>query len=155
LQKPDGAELAQIPFPSDVAVQPDWIRDRYPAYADPHGMEHELTSVRTADHNGHHIKITTTYQIEIDGHSVHLHALVGNDGRLFCHTTPYVQYQSAIDLVKALMDRFPAAFEDLEQASHHSSHSSHEPSQESRQELSQEASEHPHSDSSHHSHHHH
>ncbi len=110
LQKPDNALLADIEFPSTMAIQPDWIRDRYPEYAIDHGMDHELTSVRLAEHNGHQIKITTTYQIEIDGRSVHLHAMVDNDGKLFCHTTPYVEYQSAVDLVKALMDRFPESF---------------------------------------------
>ena len=110
LQKPDNALLADIEFPSRTAIQPDWIRDRYPEYAVDHGMEHELTSVRMAEHNGHQIKITTTYQIEIDGRPTHLHAMVDNDGKLFCHTTPYVEYQSAVDLVKALMDRFPESF---------------------------------------------
>ena len=110
LQKPDNALLADIEYPSTTAIQPDWIRDRYPEYATDHGMDHELTSVRLAEHNGHQIKITTRYQIEIDGRSVHLHAMVDNDGQLFCHTTPYVQYQSAVDLVKALMDRFPESF---------------------------------------------
>lgn len=125
LQKPDVATLETIDFPTECAIQPPWIAQRYPQYSDDHGMHHELTSVRTAEHVGHHIKITTTYTIEVDEQQVHLHALVGNDGRLHCHTTPYVRYQSAIDLVKNLFDRFPASFIS-DQHNHDQDHHQHD-----------------------------
>lgn len=122
LQKPDSATLEAIEFPNEQAIQPSWIAERHPQYSDDHGMHHELTSVRIAEHAGHHIKIMTTYIIEIDGQQVHLHALVGNDGRLHCHTTPYVHYQSAIDLVKTLIDRFPASFTSPQPDNDHKHH---------------------------------
>ena len=100
-----------IPFPSETAVQPDWIREKYPNYAEDHGMHPELSSVRKVTHRGHTIKITTTYVIEIDGRRHSLHMVVGDDGGLFCHSTPYHRYRSAVDLVETLIDRFPAAFE--------------------------------------------
>ena len=103
-------DLKAIPYPSDQAIQPAWIGDQFPAYAHDHGMQQELSSVRHAEHKGHKITITTTYHIEIDGKSVHIHAAVGNDGRLHCHSTPYDYYQSAVDLVTTLIDRFPDAF---------------------------------------------
>ena len=108
--KPDVAILKDIPFPSEKPVQPGWIGKKYPQYTDAHSMHRELTSVRTAQHAGHVIKITTTYEIEVDGKTVHLHAMVGDDGQVHCHTTPYVQYHSAVELVKTLIDRFPNSF---------------------------------------------
>lgn len=163
LQKPDNALLANIEFPSTTAIQPDWIRDRYPEYAIDHGMDHELTSVRLAEHNGHQIKITTTYQIEIDGRSVHLHAMVDNDGKLFCHTTPYVEYQSAVDLVKALMDRFPESFtpeDDRMDELHEPVEHEHDSSENSPQPVDSPADQadhaaHDHSSHDHGAHHHH
>lgn len=126
LTAPDTAALKEIAYPSETGIQPDWIAQRYPEYATDHDMAHELSSVRTAQHNGRNIKITTTYQIEIDGRSVHLHALVGNNGQLFCHTTPYVEYASAIELVKTLLDKFPDAFtHTMGDRPHHDNHRDH------------------------------
>jgi|GEM_PF-1888285 len=125
LTAPDTAVLKEISYPSQMGIQPDWIVQRFPEYAADHGMEHELSSVRTAQHNGHDIKITTTYQIEIDGRNVHLHALVANNGQLFCHTTPYVEYTSAIELVKALLDKFPDAFRGMGDRPHHDDSTHH------------------------------
>ena len=106
-------DLRDIPFPSETGIQPAWIGEHHPQYVEDHGMERELSSVRIAQHGGHQIRITTTYRIEIDGSPVHLHLQVGNDGQLHCHTTPYANYVSAIDLVTALVDRFPEAFKNL------------------------------------------
>lgn len=117
--KPDAAELAAIQYPSPTGIQPDWIAERYPDYARDHGMGHELRSVRTAEYGGHTIKITTTYEIEIDGQSTSLHLRVADDGQLHCHTTPYAQYRSAIDVVKTLLDRFPEAMTAAESGNGH------------------------------------
>ncbi len=94
-------------------VQPEWIREQYPDYVDDHVMHRSLTSVRTFAHAGHQVKITTTYRIEVDGVPVQLHALVDDQGRLVSHSTPFVSYGSATDMVRALIDRFPESFANL------------------------------------------
>lgn len=125
LEMADAAVLKRIEFPSETAVQPKWVGERHPEYAHDHGMHNELTTVRSAEHRGHEIKITTTYDIEIDGRAVHFHAHVGNDGQLHCHSTPYEKYVSAVDLVKELIDRFPEAF--AEGGDTHGEHDAHKP----------------------------
>ena len=113
LKRANPDDLKHIGFPSGTSIQPGWIRDHHPDYAQDAGMEHELTSERLAEHGGHRILITTTYAIVVDEHPVHLHLRVGNDGQLQCHSTPYTSYVSAMELVKKLIDRFPEAFENL------------------------------------------
>lgn len=67
-------------------------------------------SVREADHAGHHIVIRTTYRVEVDGVPITGHLGVTNDGHVHYHAVPNVAYDSAIDLVKALIDIFPDDF---------------------------------------------
>ena len=93
------------------SAQPSWIRERFPHYVEGIPMRHGLPSVRVAEHAGHHIRITTTHAIEIDGRPVQLHMHVRNDGLLHCNATPYARYASAMDLVRTIIDRFPRAFD--------------------------------------------
>src|SRR5215475_3589074 len=69
-----------------------------------------VESVREADHNGHHIVIRTTYQVEVDGRVLDLPLGVDNDGHVHCHSLPNYQFTSAIDMVKQIIDSFPADF---------------------------------------------
>jgi hypothetical protein len=117
---PDEGPLEQIAIDAPVSAQPDWVREL--VGETPH--EHELRSVRTAEHKGRHIEIVTSYEISIDGQPVHFHASVGDDGLLRCHESPYAQLPSAVDLVKHLIDLYPEAFggEDGAHASHDEGH---------------------------------
>jgi hypothetical protein len=110
---PDTSELEKVSPTAEENVQPDWIREQYPDYVENHVMHHPLNSVRTFTHAGHQVKITTTYQIEVDGVPVQVHASVDNQGWVFSHATPFVNYGSATGLVKALIDRFPKSFTNL------------------------------------------
>jgi hypothetical protein len=79
----------------------------------PKGMHHDggpVESVREADHKGHHIVIRTTYQFEVDGRPLDLPMGVDNDGHVHCHSLPNYQFQSAINMVKQLIDTFPRDF---------------------------------------------
>ena len=67
-------------------------------------------SVREADHNGHHIVIRTTYEITIDGKPFTAGLGVSNDGSVHYHGMPNVGFDSAIDLMKAVIDNFAADF---------------------------------------------
>ena len=107
-QPPDERELEGIALGTTESVQPAWVREIIGPEA-PH--EHRLRSVRCAEHHGHEIEIVTTYEISIDGAPFHVHATVGDDGRLRCHESPYAALPSAIDLVKHLMDLYPEAFD--------------------------------------------
>jgi len=111
LTKPDNAALNTILFPSEKSIQPDWILKKHKQYMEDHGMPHEHSNVRAVQHDDHSITIATSYQIEVDGKPVDLHAIVANDGTLICHTTPYVTYDSAVDLVETIIDRFPKVFQ--------------------------------------------
>ena len=79
----------------------------------PKGMHHHggpVENVREADHKGHHIVIRTTYQFEVDGRPLDLPMGVDNDGHVHCHSLPNYQFQSAIAMVKQLIDTFPRDF---------------------------------------------
>jgi hypothetical protein len=68
-------------------------------------------SVRTFTYKGHEISITTMYQIKIDRRVVHLPLLVSQDGHVQSHAIPNYSQASAVDIVKAIIDQFPADFE--------------------------------------------
>jgi hypothetical protein len=69
-----------------------------------------VESRREAEHNGHQIVIRTTYQVEIDGQVVDLPLGVDNDGHVHCHSLPNYQFNSAIDMIKQVLDTFPGDF---------------------------------------------
>ena len=78
-----------------------------------HGGHHGgggATSVRTAEHNGHHIEIHTTYEIIIDGKKLSGHLGVENDGRVHYHPIPAFSSGSMVDLCKDIIDHFPDDF---------------------------------------------
>jgi hypothetical protein len=66
----------------------------------------DMDSVREADHKGHHIVITTTYRITIDGKPFTAALGVANDGSVHYHGMPNVGFDSAIELMKAVIDTF-------------------------------------------------
>ena len=79
-------------------------RAQKPAHAHPE-------SVREAEYQGHHIVVRTSYHIEVDGQVLNGHFAVTNDGQVHYHPLPNISFASAIDLVKQLIDLFPADFE--------------------------------------------
>jgi hypothetical protein len=74
------------------------------------GHGHGTTSVREVSYEGHDIVIRTTYEIEVDGRSLHGHMGVTNDGQVHYHAVPNLSFASAVDLVKQLIDTFPDDF---------------------------------------------
>jgi hypothetical protein len=106
---PDTSVLARYSPTDSANSHPDWVKTQFPTYVDPHAG-HEATSVREFTHNGHVVKIITTYRVEVDGKPVHGHFSVDEDGRVYTHATPFVTYGSAVDLMKAMIDAYPDAF---------------------------------------------
>ena len=109
--------------PTSALTQPDWIQRQFPHYVHAHGGP--VSSTREFYTAGHHVKITTTYVIEVDGAPIYLHAAVGDDGKLMCHSAPYSRFQSAVEMVKAVIENNPEAFhtgvpvKSVQRAQHH------------------------------------
>jgi hypothetical protein len=76
----------------------------------PHHRAGRVESVRQAAYKGHRIEIRTTYRVEVDNRVLDLPLGVDNDGHVHCHSLPNYQFTSAIDMVKQLIDSFPADF---------------------------------------------
>jgi hypothetical protein len=73
-----------------------------------HGARME--SVREDDYEGHHIVIRTSYTITIDGKEIMAHLALTNDGEVQYHGLPNYSFDSAIDLVKKMIDVYPDDF---------------------------------------------
>jgi hypothetical protein len=125
LGKPDISVLEKYNPTNSSTSHPEWVKANYPSYISGH-VGHEMTSVREFSHAGHALKITTTYQVEVDGQPVNLHLSVDEDGQVHTHATPFVTYGSALDLIKAVLDAYPGAFASHgHHPGHHSGHHSH------------------------------
>ncbi|MGH3912494.1 MAG: hypothetical protein ACRDTC_03645 [Pseudonocardiaceae bacterium] len=73
------------------------------------GHHHEpgvTSTVRTATHRGHEIKITTTYQVTIDGEPLKGMLEVLGDGRVHYHGLPQYALPSAMDMLRRVIDYF-------------------------------------------------
>lgn len=108
----DTSVLARYSPTDEINSHPDWVKEQFPSYISPH-TGHEATAIREFSHDGHKVKITTTYQVEVDGQPVRSHFSVDEDGRVYTHATPFVTYASAIDLMKAVIDFYPDSFSDV------------------------------------------
>ena len=108
LKRMDVATLAGL-TPTESTSHPEWIKQHFPAYVDPH-TAHLQTGVREFAHAGHVVRITTTYKVEVDGREVQAHLSVDEDGRVFTHALPFVSYGSAVDLMKSVIDAYADDF---------------------------------------------
>jgi hypothetical protein len=79
------------------------------------------SSVRKDHYKGHHIVIRTKYDIEIDGKPFHGDLDVSNAGTVHYHGIPNVSSNSAVELMRAVIDSFPDDFggEHEEETPHH------------------------------------
>ncbi|MQS17070.1 hypothetical protein F7Q99_33995 [Streptomyces kaniharaensis] len=68
------------------------------------------SSIRTAEFEGHQIKIVTTYEVTVDGRPLKAGLDVDDDGILACHGLPAYQFSSALDTVRELIRKFPKYF---------------------------------------------
>jgi hypothetical protein len=96
----------------DLRTRVDEVKRNRPPedMAERMGHEHGLETVREDDYRGHHVVIRTTYQIEVDGRPVTGHLGVSQDGRVHYHAIPNLSFDSAIELVRRLIDAFPEEF---------------------------------------------
>jgi len=106
---PDTSVLARYSPEDGANSHPDWVKEKFPTYVTPHG-EHGDTTVREFTHNGHVVRVITTYRVEVDGQPIQTHLSADEDGQVFTHATPFVTYASAVDLMRAVLDAYPDAF---------------------------------------------
>jgi hypothetical protein len=109
---PDTSVLTRYSPAGGAESHPHWVKTRFPEYIEPHAP-HETTVVREFMHAGHTVKIITTYRVEVDGKPIQAHLSVDEDGRVFTHATPFVTYDSAVELMKAVVDTYPDAFSEV------------------------------------------
>jgi hypothetical protein len=121
---PDTSVLARYSPEDGANSHPEWVKKEFPTYVVAHAG-HGDTVVREFTHNGHVVKVTTTYHVEVDGQPIQGHLSVDEDGQVFTHATPFVTYASAVDLMKAVLDAYPDAFADPG-SDEHSPHSGHD-----------------------------
>ena len=73
-------------------------------------MQEAASSRREADYRGHHVVIETTYKVTVDGKPFDVGLGVTDSGRVYYHGMPNVGFDSAVDLMKAVIDRFADEF---------------------------------------------
>src|SRR2546421_12914889 len=82
----DRHELEGMATPEQLAAAVKEYRGDLGSLHGPH--EHPGEAVREATYKGHHIRIVTQYQIELDGVPITGHVLVTNAGRVHYHAIP-------------------------------------------------------------------
>lgn len=90
-----------------------------------HGEPGTTTSVREATHDGHEIRIETTYRITVDGRPLIGHLEVLDNGSVHYHGLPNYTVPSAVDMVRLVIDHFgtePPAEDELGGGHHHGGH---------------------------------
>ena len=78
-----------------------------------HGGGHDhsqLESLRKFEYKGHSVVIRTHYAVTVDGRPINAHMSVDNKGRLNTHALPNYSFNSAVDVIKALIDCLPTSF---------------------------------------------
>lgn len=121
---PDTSVLRHYVPTNGESSHPDWLKSKFPAYINPHAG-HEATGIREFSHNGHTVRVITTYRVEVDGNPVRAHLSVDEDGQVYTHATPFVTYTSATDLMKAIIEAYPESFSEqnnTHEEEHHHSH---------------------------------
>ena len=72
--------------------------------------DHATPAVRVAIHKGHRIEVKTSYEVRVDGKKVAMSFAPDQDGSVAYHAIPNVAFASAMDLVRCVIDTFPADF---------------------------------------------
>ncbi|ABD09627.1 hypothetical protein ThrDRAFT_00722 [Frankia casuarinae] len=98
------------PDPTDV-THPAFLANYLASLPRPEHVHGDpARSVREDDFDGHHVVITTTYEITVDGQPLNVHIGVSNDGTAHCHGLPNYQIPSVVDLVRLIITAFPEEF---------------------------------------------
>jgi hypothetical protein len=85
-------------------------------------MQEAASSRREADYRGHHVVIETTYKVTVDGKPFDVGLGVTDSGRVYYHGMPNVGFESAVDLIKAVIDTFADEFAGADSGEGHEHH---------------------------------
>lgn len=77
------------------------------------GHEHGGGSLREFEYRGHTVRITTHYEVTIDGETWTQPIQVRPNGTVICHALPAYVVPSATDLVRAVIDQSYEAPEEI------------------------------------------
>jgi hypothetical protein len=100
---PETYDLRSIGDPEELARH---ASESFTAQHQDH-HRHDTPSVREVGYKGRRIRIETTYRITVDGEPVTGHVMVSNDGSVHYHAIPNQQFESAVDMVKRVIDLTP------------------------------------------------
>jgi hypothetical protein len=74
-------------------------------------MHHgESVITRQTEYKGHHILVRTKYEVEVDGKPLMGHLGVNDEGSVHYHPIPNLRFDSALDMVKKIIDVFADDF---------------------------------------------
>ena len=74
-------------------------------------MQHEDSVVtREDEYKGHHIVVRTHYEVEVDGKPLTGHLGVSDSGLVHYHPIPNVSYESALEMIRKIIDVYPDDF---------------------------------------------
>jgi hypothetical protein len=105
MQGNQGSETPQYGTPE--VVTDNVARTLEPARHTQHDHPPTMETTREETYGDYHIVIHTSYRIEINGVPIQGHLALTNDGRVHYHAVPNISFESAVDLVKFLIDTFP------------------------------------------------
>ncbi len=92
--------------------QPKWIQEILDKAAKEQTTGEERGPLnREFDYRGRRIQIETSYAITVNGEPFQGHITLGNDGRVYSHSCPYLDFPSVVELMKYLIDLYPGNFE--------------------------------------------
>ena len=99
----------ESPTPQSIAA---YVKTNAPRARKAQKMHHgESVVTRETDYKGHHILVRTTYEVEVDGKPVMGHMGVNDAGSVHYHPIPNLRFDTALDMVKKIIDVFPDDFD--------------------------------------------
>src|SRR3569833_3139985 len=98
----------EFPSPESIAT---YVKSNAARARKAQQMHHgESVVTREADYKGHHIVVRTKYEVEVDGRPLMGHMGVNDAGSVHYHPVPNLNFASALDMVKKIIDVFPDEF---------------------------------------------
>ena len=98
----------EIPTPQSIAAYVKSNSAR--AKKAQHAHHEDSTVTRETDYKGHHIVVRTKYEVEVDGKRLMGHLGVNDAGSVHYHPIPNMAFDSALDMIKKIIDVFPNDF---------------------------------------------
>ena len=113
----------EIPTPQSIA---GYVKRNAGRVKKAQQMQHgDSVITRETEYKGHHIVVRTKYEVEVDGKPVMGHVGVNDEGSVHYHPIPNLRFDSALDMVKKIIDVFPEDFDAASPSMPGMNHSGH------------------------------